>query len=67
MRPLNSGLAVPAGATIELRPGGTHVMISGLGGPLHAGDALKLTLKFEKSGERPVDVRITSAAGPENH
>jgi len=67
MRPLNSGLAVPSGATIELKPGGTHVMITGLGGPLHAGDAFRLTLKLEKSGERPVDVRITSAAGPESH
>mgnify|MGYP000064712971 CR=1 FL=1 len=67
MRPLNSGLAIPAGATIELKPGGTHVMVTGLTTPLHAGDALKLVLKFDKSGERPVDVRVTAAAGPEGH
>lgn len=66
MRPLRSGLAVPAGATIELEPGGTHVMVSGLSGPLRDGDALRLTLRFEKSGQRPVDVRIASAAGPES-
>ena len=67
MRPMEAGLAVPAGATVELKPGGSHVMVTGLGGPLRAGDTLKLTLRFEKSGERPVDVRVTSAAGPESH
>lgn len=62
MRPLQSGLAVPASGTIELKPGGTHVMLTGLSGPLRGGDALELTLRFEKSGERPVKVRIASAA-----
>ena len=61
MRPMEAGLAIPAGATVELKPGGSHVMVTGLGDPLRSGDTLKLTLRFEKSGERPVDVRITSA------
>ena len=64
MRPLDSGLAIPAGATIELKPGGTHVMVTGLRARLNVGDTLKLTLRFEKSGERPVDVRVTPAFGP---
>ena len=64
MRPLDSGLAVPAGAMIELKPGGTHVMVTGLRAPLNVGDTLKLTMRFEKSGERPVDVRVTPAFGP---
>ena len=67
MRPMEAGLAIPAGAAVELKPGGSHVMVTGLGGPLRSGDTLKLTLRFEKSGERPVDVRVTSAAGPESH
>ena len=67
MRPMEAGLAIPAGATVELKPGGSHVMVTGLGGPLRAGDTLKLTLRFEKSGERPVDVRVSSATGPESH
>jgi copper(I)-binding protein len=64
MRPLDSGVAVPAGATIELKPGGTHVMVTGLRAPLNVGDTLKLTMRFEKSAEQSVDVRVTPAFGP---
>ena len=64
MRPMDSGLAVPAGATIELEPGGTHVMVTGLRAPLNVGDTLKLSMRFEKSGERPVDILVTPAFGP---
>lgn len=64
MRSMESGLAIPAGTTIELKPGGTHVMVTGLSGPLRSGQMLKLTLRFEKSGERPVEVEVTPAIGP---
>ena len=64
MRELGSGLAVPAGATVELKPGGTHVMITGLGAPLSRGEILKLRLSFEKSGEKAVDVTVAPATGP---
>ena len=67
MRPMQAGLAIPAGATVELKPGGSHMMVTGLADPLRAGDTLRLTLRFEKSGERPVDVDVASAAGPESH
>jgi copper(I)-binding protein len=65
MRPMESGLSIPAGAKIELKPGGTHVMVTGLRAPLNVGNTVKLTLRFEKSGDRPVDVRVTPAFGPE--
>jgi periplasmic copper chaperone A len=61
MRPVDKGLPVPAGQSVTLQPGGTHLMIMGLDGPLKAGDRLKLRLKFERSGERPVDARVTGA------
>jgi copper(I)-binding protein len=67
MRELASGVAVPAGSTIEFKPGGTHVMITGLPAPLPRGEALKLRLAFEKSGEKPVDVKVAPASGPETH
>lgn len=63
MRSLESGLAIPAGATIDLKPGGTHVMLTGLKAPVRSGDVVKLTLRFEKSGERPVEFHVASAAG----
>jgi copper(I)-binding protein len=66
MREMEAGVAVPAGARIELKPGGSHVMVTGLRAPLKAGQSLKLTLRFEKSGERPVAVEVAPAAGPGN-
>jgi periplasmic copper chaperone A len=66
MREMEAGVAIPAGGRIELKPGGSHVMVTGLGAPLEPGQSLKLTLTFEKSGERPVDVPVSRAAGPGN-
>ncbi len=67
MRQMSSGLALPAGSTIELKPGGTHVMITGLQAPLRRGETLNLRLRFEKSGDKPIDVRVAPATGPESH
>jgi len=67
MREMSSGLAIPAGSTIELKPGGTHVMVMGLPAPLRRGETLNLRLRFEKSGEKPIDVRVAPAMGPESH
>jgi periplasmic copper chaperone A len=61
MRPLESGVDIPVGRTTQLAPGGTHVMITGLTSPLEEGGRLKLTLRFERSGRRAVDVRVRSA------
>ena len=57
MRPLQA-LDVPEKGTVELKPGGTHVMLMGLKQPLQAGLALELDLKFEKSGERKVSAQV---------
>jgi copper(I)-binding protein len=51
---------VPAGGTVELKPGGMHLMFIGLKQPLKAGDTFPLTLRFEKAGEVKVDVQITA-------
>lgn len=42
---------VPAGQTLELKPGGLHVMLIDLKGPLSEGQTVSLTLNFEKAGE----------------
>ena len=49
---------LPAGQTVELKPGGYHLMLMGLKTPLKAGDKLPLTLKFEKAGEVVVTVNV---------
>ena len=61
MRPVDS-VAVPARQTVELKPGGLHVMLMGLAQPLQAGSAFPLTLRFEKAGEVKVQVRVATQA-----
>lgn len=51
-------IALPTGATVELAPGGYHLMLLGLKAPLTAGDKFLLTLKFEKAGELVVTVHV---------
>ena len=67
MRPLENGLDIPAGATVALKPGGAHIMISGLTAPLRDGDGVKLTLRFERSGDRAVEFRAAPAIGGASH
>jgi copper(I)-binding protein len=57
MRPLAT-LDVPANASVELKPGGMHVMLMGLKQPLQAGSTIELDLKFEKSGDQKVAIPI---------
>ena len=61
MSAMDAGLDLPAGGMVELKPLRSHVMISGLSGPLKAGSTLPLTLQFERSGKRAVQVRIIDA------
>jgi copper(I)-binding protein len=65
MRPL-AGLDIPAGQPVTLKPGGEHIMLMGLGGPLQEGQSFPLTLTFEKAGTREVSVAVEKpgAAGP---
>jgi copper(I)-binding protein len=58
MREMSAGLALPAGTAVQLKPGGTHVMITGLDAPLGKSEVVKLRLLFEKSGARDVDVPV---------
>ena len=51
-------IALPAGKTVELKPGGFHIMFVGLKAPLKAGDKFPMTLKFEKAGEVDVVVNV---------
>jgi copper(I)-binding protein len=53
---------IPAGGTVELKPGGKHVMFMGLSQPLKAGANFPLTLRFEKAGEVKVVVQVAVQA-----
>jgi copper(I)-binding protein len=55
-------LHVAAGERIEFRPGGHHVMLTGLGKPLVEGQVFDLELVFEVAGPRKVKVVVRSAS-----
>jgi len=55
------GVPVPAGKHVVLAPGGTHIMLMGLTGPLVAGETFPLDLRFEKAGEQTVQVTVVDA------
>lgn len=58
MRSLPDGLVIPAGETVSLRPGVTHIMIHGLEAPLAVGQSVDLTLTFEAAGDVTVDFDV---------
>ncbi len=60
MRPLTDGLEIKPGETVELKPGGFHMMFMDLKQPLKQGDTLKATLKFEKAGTLDVNFSINA-------
>ena len=60
MRPLGKGLEIKPGQSVELKPGGNHVMFLGLKKPLAQGDRVKATLAFEKAGKVDVDFTVES-------
>jgi copper(I)-binding protein len=58
MRELEHGLEIPAGGTVTLAPGGFHIMLMGLKGPLKQGTKVPLTLVFEKAGKIDVEMDV---------
>jgi copper(I)-binding protein len=57
MHPIE-GIDVPAHGSVELKPGSYHIMLMGLTAPLKAGDAVPVTLGFQKAGEVKVSVPV---------
>lgn len=60
MRPVEA-IPVPAGGTVQLAPGGLHIMLVGLAQPLVQGGRAPLTLRFERAGEVRVELAVQAA------
>lgn len=58
MREIEGGLPIPPGATVELRPGGLHLMFMDLRAPAREGETVAGTLVFEKAGAVQVAFRV---------
>jgi len=57
MRPIPR-LDIPAGGSVELKPGSYHIMLIELVAPLKAGEKIDITLTFEKAGEVKVTAEV---------
>ena len=58
---------IPAGQTVELKPGGLHVMMIDMKGPMKEGDMIPITLTFDDGSSKKVDAKVvkpTAAAMP---
>ncbi len=66
MRKLENGIEVPAGETVELKPGGLHLMFMQVKTPFKEGDSVPVTLTFEKAGSIDVIFPVRDAA-PKGH
>lgn len=53
---------IPAGETVELEPGGTHIMLVDLAAPLQTGDGFEVTLDFESQPQSVVTVVVSDTA-----
>jgi copper(I)-binding protein len=58
MRELENGVALPPGQTVELKPGGYHVMFIGLKAPFVKDQKVSATLVFEKAGRIDVEFQV---------
>lgn len=58
MLPQEGGIAIPAHGSARLEPGGLHLMLGGLKAPLALGQAVPLTLTFERAGTVAVELKV---------
>lgn len=66
MRPV-TGIDVPAGGTVELKPGGLHLMFMDIPAPFKAGETIPVTLTFEKAGAVEATLTVADVAAGAGH
>ena len=66
MRPVKA-LELPAGKTVELKPNGYHVMLTGLKEQIKDGDRVTLTLTVEDKDKKRQTIEIYAPVRPLNY
>ena len=56
------GIDIPANKPVSLNSSGLHIWLAHLTRPLKAGQTFPLSLRFERAGERRVDVFVIAPA-----
>ena len=67
MRPVQGGVEIKPGETVELKPESFHVMFVGLKKPLTAGDHIKAELVFEKAGTVNIEYDVLAMGARPSH
>ncbi len=60
-------MPVPARETLDLKLGGSHIMLERMGRAVKEGSSLTITLVFKKSGEKKVQLTLQKAPSPRLH
>lgn len=63
MREIEGDVVIPADGSLELSPGGNHIMLMGLSRALQAGDEVSVTLRFDDGTSREFTVLVKDYAG----
>ncbi len=58
---------VPANGSVELKPGGLHLMFMDIKTPLKAGETVPVKLRFQKAGEVEIRVPVREMGGGSGH
>ena len=58
MRKMETGIEIPAGETVTLKPGGLHIMFMGLNQSFEEGTTVPVVLTFEKAGDVAIDLDV---------
>lgn len=66
MHEVEGGIEIAPGATVELKPGGYHLMFMDLSGEPKEGTTVKGTLKFQNAGEVAVEFAV-APIGAKSH
>lgn len=63
MRPKAGGFVIPAGAALDLKPAGEHLMFMELHGPLRTGTQAPITLTFDDGSSTTFTAGVRDFAG----
>ena len=64
MSELEDGLLIPPGRTVDLAPGGYHIMFMDVTAPPAEGDTVRIVLRFERAGEVTVAMPVAAVGAP---
>ena len=63
MQPVDGGLVIPAGETVELKPHSYHLMLEKLPEPLVEGEKIPVRLDFDGAEDRDIELMVRPLDG----